>query len=174
VGSIGVISGTSVDMTALFERLGVKVTTFHSGRNKTMLSSNEPLTEEQREIMQSISDEAYDQFVSVVADSRVLPVAAVTELADGRIYTAAQAKNLRLLDDVLFWEDFCTQMKEVCGLGSDGEIREISTVEKDFWHDFWHGAKGFFRQISLSSEERLMEHVMSNNVKFPAYYYGGF
>ena len=174
VGSIGVISGTSVDMTALFERLGVKVTTFHSGRNKTMLSSNEPLTEEQREIMQSISDEAYDQFVSVVADSRVLPVATVTELADGRIYTAAQAKNLRLLDDVLFWEDFCTQMKEACGLGSDGEIQEISTVEKDFWHDFWHGAKGLFRQISLSSEERLMEHVMSNNVKFPAYYYGGF
>lgn len=174
VGSIGVISGTSVDMTALFERLGVKVTTFHSGRNKVMMSSSEPLTEEQRQIMQSISDEAYDQFVSVVADSRALPKATVTDLADGRIYTAKQAKEVRLLDDVLFWDEFCSQMKEACEIGEDGEIQEISTVEKDFWHDFWHGAKGVFQKISLSSEERLMQHVMSNNVQFPAYYYGGF
>ena len=38
----------------------------HSGKNKTMGSLSEPVTEEQRQIMQTISDECYEQFTSIL------------------------------------------------------------------------------------------------------------
>ena len=80
-GSIGVISGQFIDMTQLMDKIGIKSTTIHSGRNKIMGSPSQPMTEEQRKIMQSISDECYDQFTSIVAESRELSKEKVIELA---------------------------------------------------------------------------------------------
>lgn len=99
-GSIGVIFGASMDATALLEKLGVKSETFHTGANKNMLNYNEPVTDEQRAIMQSISDEAYRQFTGIVAESRSLDIDAVYALADGRIYTASQAHSCGLVDEI--------------------------------------------------------------------------
>ena len=103
-GSIGVISSSSVDATSLLEKLGLKTMTIHSGRNKNMLNYDEPPTEEQIEIMQSISDEAYDQFTQIVSESRAIPIDTVRELADGRIYTARQAKANGLIDEIFTFE----------------------------------------------------------------------
>ena len=104
-GSIGVIMGSSVDMTQLMEKLGIKMTTFHAGANKNMLSIDEPLTAEQAAIMQSILDECYDQFVDIIADGRDMSVEAIRALADGRIYTAQQAADNGLIDGVMTYED---------------------------------------------------------------------
>ena len=51
------------------------------------------LTQEQRDILQGLVDEAYDQFVDIVSKGRNLDEAKVRELADGRIYSAKQAKG---------------------------------------------------------------------------------
>lgn len=99
-GSIGVIAGQSLDATGLLDKLGLKMTTITAGRNKNMGNYNAPLTEEQRQIMQSIADEAYEQFTGIVADSRKMDISDVKKLADGRIYTAAQAKDNGLVDKV--------------------------------------------------------------------------
>ena len=104
-GSIGVIMGSSVDMTELMNKLGIKMTTFHAGANKNMLSIDEPLTEEQSAIMQSILDECYDQFVKIIADSRDMSTDTIRSLADGRIYTAQQAADNGLIDGVISYED---------------------------------------------------------------------
>ena len=68
VGSIGVICGQFVDATELLEKLGIDITTVHSGANKLMGSSYESPTEEQIAIYQELSDEIYDRFVGIVAD----------------------------------------------------------------------------------------------------------
>ncbi|WP_407428558.1 signal peptide peptidase SppA [Treponema sp.] len=99
-GSIGVIAGQSLDATGLMEKIGIKMTTITAGKNKNMGNYNSVLTEEQRTIMQSIADEAYEQFTSIVADSRKMNISDVKILADGRIYTANQAKNNGLIDEV--------------------------------------------------------------------------
>lgn len=104
-GSIGVIMGSSVDMTQLMEKLGIKMTTFHAGANKNMLSIDEPVTDEQAAIMQGILDECYNQFVDIIADSRDMSVEAIRALADGRIYTAQQAADNGLIDGVITYED---------------------------------------------------------------------
>lgn len=103
-GSIGVISSSSVDATGLFEKLGLKVVTIHSGKNKNMLNYDEPVTQEQIKIMQGISDEAYEQFTQIVSESRRIPIEEVQALADGRVYTARQAKENRLVDEVFTYE----------------------------------------------------------------------
>ena len=125
-GSIGVIAGESVDATGLFEKIGIKMTTITAGRNKNMGNYNSVLTEEQRAIMQSIADEAYEQFTEIVSDSRGLSISQVKELADGRIYTAKQAKNNGLIDFVLPFEGAKDDIRDYF-LGNwedDGEIAE--------------------------------------------------
>ncbi len=94
-GSIGVIS-TLMDMEGLYEMLGIKIEVFKSGEHKDMFSR--ALTEEEREIMQSISDEAYEQFVREVADGRGMNLEDVKELATGQIYLGSQALELGLVD----------------------------------------------------------------------------
>ena len=50
--------------------------------------------------MQSLVDEAYDQFVGIVSKGRKMDEKQVRELADGRIYSALQAKENDLIDEV--------------------------------------------------------------------------
>ena len=111
-GSIGVIASQSVDMTELLKKLGVKVETITAGKNKNMLNINSPLTDEQRAVMQSIADEAYEQFTAIVAKSRNMKIGEVKKLADGRIYTASQAKKNGLVDEIGTWEDALASLRQ--------------------------------------------------------------
>lgn len=99
-GSIGVISASSIDATDFLEKIGIKSITIHTGKNKNMLNYNEKPTEEQIQIMQSLSDEAYDQFTQIVSESRNMNIKDVQKIADGRIYSAKQAKENGLIDEI--------------------------------------------------------------------------
>lgn len=111
-GCIGVIMGTTYDLTGLFENLGIKSETVHSGKNKNMMNYNEPFTDEQREIMQSMCDECYAQFVNIVAKGRHLSIEKTEELSDGRLYTANQALSNGLIDHVDSWENMLRDLAE--------------------------------------------------------------
>ena len=116
-GSIGVRLSTIYDVTGLMKKLGVKAETVHAGKNKNMGSVTEKLTGQQRKILQGLVDDAYDQFVQIVADGRSMPVSDVRKLADGRVYTAKQAKANGLVDGiVLSYDDAEKQMKKNGGL----------------------------------------------------------
>ncbi len=111
-GCIGVIMGSSYDLTGLFEKIGIKSTTIHSGKNKNMMNYNEPFNDEQKAIMQSICDECYEQFVSIVAKSRGIGYDACCELSDGRLYTAKQALDLHLIDAIDSWDNMLYDLAE--------------------------------------------------------------
>lgn len=111
-GSIGVIMGESYDLTGLFERLGIKSTTIHSGKNKNMMNYNEPFTDEQKAIMQAMCDECYEQFVSIVANSRNIQYDLCCDISDGRIYSAKQALELNLIDAIDSWENMLRDLAE--------------------------------------------------------------
>jgi len=94
-GSIGVIS-TLMDLDGLYEMLGIEVETIKSGEHKDMF--NRALSEDEREIMQEISDQAYEQFINDIALGRGLSVEEVRELATGELYLGSQALELGLVD----------------------------------------------------------------------------
>ncbi|MBP5603170.1 MAG: signal peptide peptidase SppA [Treponema sp.] len=112
-GSIGVIAGQLIDATELLDNLGITIEAIHSGRNKLMGNFYEEITEEQEDILQSISDECYNQFVTIVAENRGLSLARVRELADGRIYSAAQAMQNHLIDRIDSWDNMIITLQKV-------------------------------------------------------------
>jgi protease-4 len=99
-GSIGVTIGTFYDISGFLEKNGVKTVTITSGINKAMGSMVEPLTADQQGILQSLVDEAYEQFAGIVSTERKMDLAKVKKVADGRIYTAKQALALDLIDGI--------------------------------------------------------------------------
>ena len=111
-GCIGVIMGNSFDLTGLFDRLGIKSTTIHSGANKNMFNYNEPVTEEQKAIMQAMCDECYDQFVSIVAKNRGIQYNTCCKISDGRLYSAKQALDNRLIDAIDTWDNMLRDLAE--------------------------------------------------------------
>ena len=110
-GSIGVTMGTMYDVTEMLRKMGVRTVTITSGKNKAMGSPTTAMTSRQKKIMQSLVDEAYDQFVDIVADGRKLSKTAVRKIADGRLYTAKQAKARGLVDQIGTLQDAERDMK---------------------------------------------------------------
>ena len=100
-GSIGVTLGTMFDVSEFLEKHGIKTETITSGDNKAMGSYYEPLTEEQREIYLSLVNDSYDRFVEIVAEGRGMTNEETRKVADGRIYTAAQALDVGLIDAIM-------------------------------------------------------------------------
>ena len=123
-GSIGVSYGTHIDLSGLCEKLGVKVEDITSGDNKAMGSYFSPLTDEQREIYESQLDEYYGYFVDVVAAGRGLPEEFVTYVADGRTYTAKQAKDIGLIDLISEYDDYAESVRN--RFGSDVILHDFS------------------------------------------------
>ena len=111
-GSIGVTLGTMYDVSELLDALGIKTKTITSGANKSMGSSASEMTREQEKIFQSIVDEAYEQFVGIVAEGRDMKVSKVKKLADGRIYTAKQALENGLIDEIGTFDEAAQDMKD--------------------------------------------------------------
>ncbi len=98
-GSIGVILRGN-NLSKLLERVGIRFETVKSGPYKDILSPDRALTTEERELLQSLIDSSYSQFVNAVAEGRSLSREEVCSFADGRVFTGEQAKELGLVDEL--------------------------------------------------------------------------
>ena len=103
-GSIGVIL-SYLDFSGLMEKYGVSDVTIATGRFKGMGSEYRKLTPEQRALLQSLVDDTYHQFLEAVAKGRNMDVATVASLAEGRVFTGAQAQKLKLVDEIGTMDD---------------------------------------------------------------------
>jgi protease-4 len=103
-GSIGVIMNL-YNAAGLFAKIGVTSNPIKSGPNKDIGNPARPMTPEERRLLQGIVNGFYDQFVQVVAKGRSMPEENVRKLADGRVYTGVQAKELGLIDELGYLED---------------------------------------------------------------------
>lgn len=98
-GSIGVIL-SGYDLSGLYEKLGIQYFSITSGEYK----DSSQMTQEQMDIYQSQVDECYQRFVQKVMDGRNMSEEDVRALADGRTYTAQQAKENGLIDEISTWD----------------------------------------------------------------------
>ncbi|HUU83443.1 MAG TPA: signal peptide peptidase SppA [Phycisphaerae bacterium] len=122
-GSIGVIM-QMFDLTGTMAKLGITGNAITSGPNKAAGSPFARLTDDQRAIFQDIVDYLYDEFVAVVAAGRPdLDEAQVRELADGRVYTAAQALDHKLIDRLGTMRDAIASAKTRSGAGKVRLVR---------------------------------------------------
>ena len=98
-GSIGIYTGKMVTGGTL-GKLGISAETVKSGRNADMYSPLTPFSPEQRTKVDQYMQAFYDQFVEKVAESRHLTPERVDAMAQGRVWTGRQARELGLVDQL--------------------------------------------------------------------------
>lgn len=115
-GSIGVIT-YNVNVTGLMEKIGVQNQTIKSGDKKDIGSPLKQMTEEERRILQSVIDGLYNRFLYVIMEGRKgISESDLRNIADGRVYTAEQALNLKLIDGIGYMDDAINLAQERTGI----------------------------------------------------------
>jgi protease-4 len=136
-GSIGVIMSTW-NYRGLMDKVGVRPETFKSGKYKDMLSgSREPnsITEEERGMVQSLINETYEKFKSVVLAGRKRAQEknrdkgrALSEdwadYADGRILSGTEAFKLGFVDELGTFDDAVKRAKSIAGISRGANLIE--------------------------------------------------
>lgn len=156
-GSIGVVISL-LNCKDLYEKLGIEEVDITSGANKAMGSAALDLTDDQYTILQTLVDEAYDQFVEIICAGRGMDDATVRALGDGRIYSAKQAMELKLVDAIGSMED------AKAALTKDKEISEdILYYAPENDNLFMSTLYGMAQQLKPQSDMELATDIMENN-----------
>ena len=163
-GSIGVIVSLS-NYKGLYDKLGIKTILFTSGPNKAMGNSGIDMTDQQAQILQSLVDESYGQFVDVVSKGRKLSPEVVKPIADGRIYSAKQALDKKLIDGIQGYEQTVAAFKDQ--IGGNVEIYTPESTKFNFASIF-SGASS--SKATLSDAEALNEILKTQGSGVPMYY----
>jgi len=117
-GSIGVIM-QSVEVSGTMEKIGLKSQTIKSGEFKDIGSPFREMRDDEREILQKMVLDVYEQFVADLAAGRPsMNEADLRRLADGRIYSGAEAQKLGLVDELGGFEDAVMRAAKLGGLPS--------------------------------------------------------
>lgn len=112
-GSIGVIMNL-MNFKTLGDKVGINAVVIKSGPFKDIASPYRQMTDDERNILQSIISDSYDQFVTAVAKGRRMKVEDVKRLADGRIYSGRQAKKNGLVDELGGYDDALDDLQTAC------------------------------------------------------------
>src|SRR6266540_2372528 len=140
-GSIGVIMQLN-NVEELMKKIGVKGYNIKSGANKDIGSPFQPLSPEGKEILQSLVDNVHSQFVSAVAKGRGMNEAQVRKLADGRVYSGAQAKELGLVDQFGTLDDAIEFAAKRVGLEENPTVYYSSPEQERWWERMFMGIFG--------------------------------
>jgi len=99
-GSIGVMA-VHEDVSERDKKEGIKYTMLTAGRYKAEGNEHEPLSEEDREALQATVDECYATMINDIARNRGVSAEKVkTKFGEGRVVTAGQAKESKMIDKV--------------------------------------------------------------------------
>lgn len=150
-GSIGVIF-TLPNYEGLADLLGYKETVIQSGSMKDMGNPLREMRPEEKEVFQTLVDETYQRFVDLVAAERGLPREKVLSIADGRIYSGQQAKELGLVDELGTLDDAFAAAKQLAGLEEAQVIRYV--YPSMGWFDL---TGGFFGRTPSSAVSDLKD-----------------
>ena len=155
-GSIGVILRGN-NLSKLLERVGIRFETVKSGAYKDILSPDRALSAEERDLLQSLIDSSYEQFVQAVAEGRRLEPDVVRQFADGRVFSGAQAKELGLVDALGDEESARRKAAELAGLEADSQPVTLGKPRKQLMGLL--PGSGLLRQLGqLLESEVLLAH----------------
>lgn len=128
-GSIGVF-GVLPNIQKLAADYGVKWDTAKTNRYADLGTITRPKTEDELKLIQANVDRIYDEFLTRVAEARKLSKEAVQEIAQGRVWSGAEAKRLGLVDEFGGLEAAVRAAAETAKLGADWKISEYPKRRK--------------------------------------------
>ena len=104
-GSIGVFSMIPDVGGTIRNKLHVNITPVNSNEHADMLNMLRALTPKEVDYMQASVEKIYGKFTEIVSEGRDMPVSRVDELAQGRVWTGAEALEIGLVDEIGTLED---------------------------------------------------------------------
>jgi protease IV len=121
-GSIGVIMFIE-HYYGLFDWIGINVTTIKAGNSKDIGSPYRPMTDAERDEMQSMIDKVYDSFVRDVAENRHLDYGYARNISQGNIYLGSDAKKIGLIDETGGFDDAVRLAADLGGIKGEPGIK---------------------------------------------------
>lgn len=158
-GSIGVIS-TIPDLQGLMAKLGVRIQTIKTGALKGAGQFDRPLTDAEREMIASIGQDLYEQFLGDVSRARHIPVAKLRPIADGRVFSGRKAKQLGLVDELGNLVDAVRLAAKLGGIKGEPKV-----VRPESQRENW------LRKVLREESRSLIEGVLSGDGGGPQYLY---
>jgi protease-4 len=154
-GSIGVIM-QFVQLKELLEKIGISMEVLKSGEFKDIGSPHREMSDEEKELIQELITDIQDQFVEAVAEGRNLPVETVREIADGRVFSGAMAKELGLVDVLGNFQDAVDLAKKETGIEGEVDLIYPKRVGPSIWDLILRDAT---RAIYKSTIKALKTHI---------------
>lgn len=122
IGSISVIIQT-LNWKGLSDRIGIQDVTIKSGKNKDLLNPFREVNPEQVAMLQSMVDSLHRYFVDIVRKGRTIEESALQAMCDGRIFTAADAQQQSMIDQLGYWPDAVAKTTQLLGQPSIKVVR---------------------------------------------------
>jgi len=120
-GSIGVIV-EFVRFQRLMDKIGLDLDVVKMGEFKDMGSPHRPLTDNEKEMLLKVLEDIHSQFVTDVAKGRGIEEEKIKQLADGRIFSGKEAKELGLVDELGNLQDAIEITKELAGIKGEPQL----------------------------------------------------
>ena len=124
-GSIGVVGGKIVT-GGTWAKVGANIEVVSKGRNAEMESPTRPFNPEERAKVQQGMEDFYNRFVENAARSRHMTVEKLHSVAQGRVWTGRQAKQVGLVDELGGLERALAVAKQRAGLSPNAEVQVVT------------------------------------------------
>ncbi|WP_233992590.1 signal peptide peptidase SppA [Salinibacter altiplanensis] len=157
-GSIGVF-GLLVNAEGFFEeKLGVTFDGVRTSPYADLYSTSKPLSPDERQLLGGSIDATYDTFLQRVADARGMDVEAVDQVAQGRVWSGQDAKEVGLVDTTGTLADAISAAGAAADLG-EGPYRtralpQPKTLVERFSEQFATQARQMWRSATTNALER--------------------
>ncbi|EAI4084612.1 signal peptide peptidase SppA [Campylobacter jejuni] len=128
IGSIGVIM-QGADLSGLANKLGIKEQTIQAGEFKSAGTFARAWNENERNFLQGLIDQSYDLFTGFVAKERALDLNKKDQWANARVFLAAKAKELGLIDELSNYENAKKELEKLANV-SNPVWKEEDKIDK--------------------------------------------
>lgn len=127
-GSIGIYAG-KVEFSKLYEKLGVQHTVIKTNEKADQNGNHRPYSEAEKQLIQNNLKDFYRMFLERVSSNRKLDIQQVEQVAQGRVYTGAQAQKFKLVDQLGNLDDAIKLAREKATIRTDDiEILHLPAV----------------------------------------------
>lgn len=134
-GSIGVVFG-KMNISGLYKLLGMSTDHVATSENAKLLWEQQNFTPEQRELVLRFMHDTYTDFTEGVAAGRKLKLEDVEKIAKGRVWTGAQAKELKLVDEFGGLPRAIALARELAKIDPERKVRiQLFPEEKSIWQE---------------------------------------
>jgi protease-4 len=153
-GSIGVFGMLINAQKLLKDKIGVNIETVKFGKYADLGSPERPLTPDEEAIIQNEIDKVYDDFISKVSKGRKLTKQQVDDLAQGRVYSGIEAKQLGLIDEFGGLDDAIKFAAEKAGLTDYRTVNlpELNDPLDEFIGMLSSSAQAWFLKSQIGAE----------------------